>query len=192
MSMAALTAYLWRREPDLLSALALSAIVYLAWDPIGIYNIGFQISFLTVASFALFGRLGDTFPKTASGVLKEQSIEALRSTLVAYMATLPLLAFYFGTVSLVAIPSNLAILPAVMVLVVGGLAAFALSFVVPSLSGFIANALLSPLSAYLEWALHLFGKLTISTVPGSYFSGFWLVPIYAVVAMWVRERVRPA
>lgn len=76
MSMVALTAYMWRRESDLLSGLSLAAIAYLLWDPRGIFNIGFQISFATVGAFALFGHIADSFPKTALGAIKNQSLEA--------------------------------------------------------------------------------------------------------------------
>lgn len=193
MSMVAMTAYIWRRESDLLSALALSSIAYLLWEPLGIYNLGFQFSFLTVAAFSLFGTIKENFPKDAAGYLRENFLDNLRTTGIAYVATIPLLAFYFGTVSLVAIPSNLLILPVVMALVVGGMASFALFQVTPHLAETVIRMLIEPLIAYLEWIITLFGNLSVTSVPGQFFVGYWLVPLYLItILLWVKERVRPA
>lgn len=193
MSVVALSAYIWRRESDLLSALALSSIVYLLWEPLGIYNLGFQFSFLTVAAFALFGSVKESFPKNAISYLRENIKDNLRTTGIAYLATIPLLAFYFGSVSLVAIPSNLLIVPVVIALVIGGVASFGLSYLFPQLADMTVKFLLEPLIAYLEWIIDLFGNLIFTSVPGQFFAGYWLVPIYLICMMlWVKEHVRPA
>ena len=192
MSMVALSAYLWKRESDLLSGLALASILYLAWEPLGVYNIGFQFSFLTVAAFALFGRLTEEPPGTAKASVKETLASALQTTAVAYIATLPLLAFYFGAVSLVAVPANMLILPAAMALVALGMGGFVLHFMFPGLSEILANSLISPLLAYLESAVGYFGNLRIASLPLPGFEGYWLLPVYAVLLAWVREGVRPA
>ena len=55
-----------RREPDLLSALGLAGIVCLVLSPESIYEMGFQISFLTVAAFSL---LLVRFQERQTGVL---------------------------------------------------------------------------------------------------------------------------
>lgn len=191
MAMVSLTAYMWQREADLLSALSLSAIGYLLWEPLGIYNIGFQISFLTVGSFALFGRIQDSFPKTAKSGFKEKTLEALRTTNIAYFATLPLLMYYFGSISLMAIPANVIIVPMVIILVIAGMFGFLVS---PFLLGFsqaIADFILLPISNLLTSIIQSLGSLPISNLPVFTFSGYWLVPIYALVLMMVRERVRP-
>jgi competence protein ComEC len=192
MSMVALTAYLWRRESDLLTTLALAAVAYLVFDPLGIYSIGFQFSFLTVAAFALFGRIKEAFPRTAWGILKEQAVEAFQTTHAAFWATLPLLVFYFGAISIVAIPTNLVIIPVVMSLVVLGLAAFAISSWIPAISQGVSDYLLSPMVAYLEGMIGLFANLTKLDLPTAAFSGYWLIPVYVVMCWTVRERVRPA
>ena len=55
-----------RRESDLLSALGLAGIVCLVLSPESIYEMGFQISFLTVAAFSL---LLVRFQERQTGVL---------------------------------------------------------------------------------------------------------------------------
>lgn len=193
MALTAQTAYLWRREVDILSALALSSIVYLLWQPFGIYNIGFQFSFLTVGAFGLFGVFRDSFPSTAFDYIKTWSMDALSTSSLAYVATLPLMAFYFGAASLVAIPANLAVVFPAMFLVAAGMGVFAVEFFVPSLGALLAKTVLDPLVGFLQWVVELFGNLSISSVPVTYLSGYVIAAIYlALGVVFVRERVRPA
>lgn len=192
MSMVGLIAYWWNREGDLLSSLSLAAFGYLVLDPIGVYNLGFQFSFLTVAAFGLFGAIKDRVPKTALAAIAEQARDAFQTTHVAYWATLPLLLYYFGTVSIIAIPSNLIIVPVVMVLVISGMGAFALSHLWQGFGQILMAGLVDPLCAYLNWVLGLFGNLIKLDFAGGFFSGYWLLLIYFLFSLVVRERVRPA
>ena len=192
MYVVASTAYLWQREADLLSALALSAALYLAWEPHGVFNLGFQFSFLTVAAFAIFGQFDDSPARSVREVLIKAVKDAFKTSNIAYWATLPLLLYYFGSISFVAIPSNLLIIPAAMVLVIGGMASFVVAGWFPQFAGTVASLLLNPLISYLEQILSLFGNLRIATVSGGFFSAYWLVPLYVAILFMVRERVRPA
>jgi competence protein ComEC len=192
MSFLAMTAYIWRREADVLSALALAALVYLLADPRGVYNMGFQFSFLTVAAFALFDLPRESYPTTAIGAVRDVLAQALHTTNVAYWATLPLLAYYFGTISIVAIPSNLLIVPAVSALVIGGMAVVSLFGVFPAVAMVASQAIIEPLIAYLRWVLDLFAGLKVATLPTGTFNAYWLLLIYGSMLLFVRERVRPA
>lgn len=193
MALAAQSAYLWRREGDILSALALSSIVYLLWQPFGIYNIGFQFSFLTVGAFGLFGVFRDSFPTTAPAYIKTWMMDALSTSSLAYLATLPLMAFYFGAASFVAIPANLVIVFPAMFLVAAGMGVFAIDFLSPSIGAALAKLILDPIVGFLQWILELFGNLTISTTPVPYLSGLMVAAIYFCMGvLFVRERVRPA
>ncbi len=193
MALTAQTAYLWRREADILSALALSSIVYLLWQPFGIYNIGFQFSFLTVGAFGLFGVFRDSFPGTAVEFAKGKVFDALSTSSLAYVATLPLMAFYFGAASLVAIPANLAVVLPAMILVGAGMGVFAIDLICKPLGELLAHSILEPIVSFLQWAIELFGNLTISSIPVAYFSGYAVALIYLALGIaFVRERVRPA
>src|SRR5579885_3195170 len=48
------SAYLVRREPDLLSAIAVAVIVQMLWDASAIYDPGFQLTFTVLTAIALF------------------------------------------------------------------------------------------------------------------------------------------
>lgn len=192
MSMVALSAYLWRRESDILSGLALSALFYLAWEPLGIYNIGFQFSFVTVAAFALFGKYEDQHYGSAISAIRGTLRAAVQTTAIAYVATLPLLALHFGAISLISIPANVVVVPAAMSLVAVGMGSFAVYGVLPGLSEIVAAGFVAPLLSFLETTIRYFGNLSIVPIPGGIFSGYWLLPVYGLMLLWVRERVRPA
>jgi competence protein ComEC len=190
MAAICLTAYLWRREADLLSALSLAAILYLIYDPRGIYDVGFQFSFVTVTAFCLFG--SDLKPdySTASGRFLSEAKVVLRTSCLAYLATIPLTAFYFGTVSIVAIPANLAVFLSASVLVIMGMAAFAVSPFFPGFAEWVSTWLLSPLVQFVEKTALLFGNLSISSIPTLSFNGYWLALIYGAFLLRAKEPIR--
>jgi competence protein ComEC len=192
MSMIALSAYLWQREADLLSGLALSSVLYLAWDPLGIYNIGFQFSFLTVGAFAIFGKFEEERLKSAGQAIRSVALGTVKTTTIAYVATLPLLSFYFGAISLVSVFANIAIVPAAITLVAVGMGAFMIYGVLPGLSEIAANGIISPLLTYLEAGVTYFGNLSVASINWGMNSGYWVVAIYVLMLIWARERVRPS
>lgn len=191
MALIGLSAYLWQREADLLSSLALTAILYLLFVPLAIYDIGFQFSFLTVAAFGLFPFHRPEAAKRAVDFIIGGFREGLRTTVIAFLATAPLVAFYFGFVSVTAIPTNLIMAPAVMLAVIFAMAAFCLSLLWPSGAAILMSGAVDPLVSFIRLPLELFGGLSFSSqLPA--FSGYWLVLIYGLMLMFVRQRVRPA
>jgi len=187
MAMVGLSAYLWQRESDLLSSLALAAIVCLLWTPSAIYDIGFQFSFVTVAAFAFFGSVRTPEP-TVLGKLKKE----LATGLLAFLATIPLVAFYFGFVSAVSIPANLLIAPAAGLVVVISLGAFGLSLVWPAGAEAIMAGVVEPVVHFVGYVIHLLGDLSPAIQTGVSFSGYFVALFYLLALGLVRQRVRPA
>ncbi|MBN9503360.1 MAG: ComEC/Rec2 family competence protein [Armatimonadetes bacterium] len=192
MSMLGLTAYLWERESDLLSALAFAAVGYLVFVPLAVFDIGFQFSFLTVGAFGLFGRMDSDRVETPKEWVLEKLKEGYRTTLIAFAATAPMVAFYFGFVSITTLPANLIIAPIVMVSVVAALVSFGLRFVLLPFAVGLMKLLVGPLVIVMQAVLSGMGRLSLNpTLPAS-FSGYWLVLIYVLVLALARRRVRPA
>ncbi|MGV3617323.1 MAG: ComEC/Rec2 family competence protein [Fimbriimonas sp.] len=133
MAMVGLYAYTLRRDQDPLSALALAAFLYLLWRPRGIFDIGFQLSFLTVGALCIFGPTAEDRPTKMPDYLGRLVADAVRLSWIAFVASAPLVAYHFGTLSVLALPANLAVGLAVPVVVVGGLLAHGLSFVLLAL-----------------------------------------------------------
>ncbi|HJP82770.1 MAG TPA: ComEC/Rec2 family competence protein [Fimbriimonadaceae bacterium] len=187
-----LTAYLWRREADLLSALSLAAILYLIYDPRGIYDVGFQFSFVTVTAFCLFGSYHKADYSTSPRRILSEVKVTIQTSCLAYFATIPLTAFYFGTISIVAVPANLAVFLSASVLVIMGMVAFAASPFFPALSEWLSAWLLSPLVQFVEKTALMFGNLSISSIPTLSFNGYWLVLIYGALLLRAKEPIREA
>jgi competence protein ComEC len=110
-----LMATLGGRRASRLYALALAAAVTLAIDPGVAADVGWQLSFAAVLGILLLasplreriaGRLGD-------GPWRRALAEGVAATIAATLATAPLIAFHFETVSTTTLVANVLALPAV-------------------------------------------------------------------------------
>lgn len=112
------------------AALALTCAAMLLADPQTVTDVGFQLSVAATAGLLVWSRrlhewLAGRLPRQTPGWL----LEALSVSLAAQAATLPLVLYHFGSLSLVAPLANLLVAPIVapaMLLTVVGLAAGAL------------------------------------------------------------------
>lgn len=191
MAIVGLSAYAFRRDRDGLSSLALAAFLYLLWRPRGIFDIGFQLSFLTVAGLIAFGPTAEDYPRTMPDYLYRLAKDGLRLSWVAFAVSAPLVAYYFGTVSVVALPANLLIAMAVPIVVVGGLLAHAISGVSLAL-GVGMIKLMEVIGAYVLAVLEGLGNLAWAQFSVPAFPLELLIVIYVVMALSWRERyVRP-
>lgn len=102
-----LAADLFDREPDAPTALSAAAILFLLFNPDQLFDIGFQLSFLSVASILLFseriaGTLGDWWFPARAGAASSLSVQVL---------PLPLAVHYFHVMPLAAPLVNLLVIP---------------------------------------------------------------------------------
>jgi competence protein ComEC len=109
MGAAGLLAMLLARPASRWYALALAACATLALQPRVWEEVGWQLSFAAVAGILLLapgiGRRLDALPRPLAG--------GVALTVAATLATAPLIAHHFGTVSLASLPANVAALPLV-------------------------------------------------------------------------------
>ncbi len=156
MGAAALVALAAGRPASRWYALLLAATVTLALNPRASGDAGWQLSFAAVTGIValapgIAGRLR---------ALPRPLAEAVAMTLAATLATAPLLAHAFGSVSLVALPANLLALPAVApVMWIGTIQTAAAQ--VPGGLAFdrMLAALSEPPLAYLDWLARRFAEL---------------------------------
>jgi competence protein ComEC len=97
------------RERDAPTALALAGIAFLAWDSDLLFDLGFQLSFLSVASMLLFSDRIDTI----LGCVWQPVRPAISSTLAVQLLPLPVAARHFHFIPLAATLANLLIIPLV-------------------------------------------------------------------------------
>lgn len=105
---------LWLGRPrSAISSLALAAAIMVGIDPEVLRDVSFQLSFLAVSGiillFPIFQRWGSKTFDREEGLLTSAVnpiIDSLAMTLAAIIATFPLIAYYFGYISLVALPAT--------------------------------------------------------------------------------------
>ena len=191
MSTFLLSAYLFRREPDLLSALAVAAVGYLLWQPRAIFDIGFQLSFVVVGALAMFVRY-----EPHSGKMRERLTQglgtAVKASFVATIASAPLVAYHFGQISVASIPANLLIAGVLPFITLGALASFAVAGLAPALAAGIMVALVQPLTAWVAAVVSWFGDQGWAVLKVPEFSPYWIPVIYALILLLWRPRARPA
>lgn len=185
------SAYLARREPDLLSAISLAAIVQLLWDPTALYDAGFQLSFVVLTAVAFFGWREKRAPKSLGPQVAHKLKHHLGRTALITLSAAPLAAYEFGSVSLTSIGANAVTVVVLPPLVVGAMFAHLISFVSSAIATGIMLAVVQPLSGWLLFVTdHLGGGWAAITIPA--FSGYWLLLIYGLMLIGWRVRLRSA
>jgi competence protein ComEC len=157
MGAAGLVAALAGRPRARWYALVLAAVVTLAINPRATGDIGWQLSFAAVAGLLVVaGPVARVLAGPTPRPGRRLVAEGAAMTLAATLATAPLAAHHFGTVSLTAIPANLLALPAIAPAMWLGMLAGAL--------GQVSAAPVEPLTAlgglcagYIGWVARVFG-----------------------------------
>jgi len=147
-----LVGLLFERKKEFYTALSLSALILLIFDPTTLFDIGFQLSF--AATWALV---------YIAPVLEKKMPQLLAISLAPIMATSPIIAFYFSQISFGAIISNLLVLPWVEFLVVLGFSTTVLGFVFLPLAQIFGNTIWVMLSILEKIAN------TVASLPGACF-----------------------
>jgi competence protein ComEC len=119
------------QRADRITGLALSMLIILIISPLALFQAGFQLSYAAVAGILLLSQRFTEGPlRRLPGALRE--ITAVN--LSAQLATLPLMAWYFGRISILSFFVNLIIVPIFGVFIVVGLVATVLGLITPYLA----------------------------------------------------------
>jgi len=184
---------LWvgRGRLELLGTLALAGLLSLTAYPLWIFDVGFQLSYLAVLGIAFAPALSSRFPEW-KGIpqrfkwLERGVKEGLVITLVASVATLPLVAHSFGQVPWVALPANLVCGPFMVLLVPLGLLSGFLgpaAVLINWLVGFLADVLLGLVGFFAQPDPIPWGRIGAA--------GFALYVVWAAaLILWLLRRIR--
>jgi len=130
MTLAGVGAVWSRRDLDLYSAMAFALLALTLYEPMALFDIGLQLSFL--ATFGVV-YLAPRFMRWLRPVPRFLSA-TLGASLGSQLAVTPALAYYFHQVSLVGVLANLVVVPLAGVLLAGGVVTVLLGFIVPPLA----------------------------------------------------------
>ena len=209
MQILLLLAALLQQEYDSPTALAAAALVMLAANPWAVTAAGFQLSFASTAGILLFSTriyraVGGSrlflalekhlpFTKATGNPLLNTIAASFGTSIGALSFSLPLLAYYYGTVALISPLSNLLLLWAITLCFTVGLIAAVFSLLLPGAGRVIAWLAAWP-ARYFLWGSGLLARIPFASVSIS--SGYilaWLVFIYLLVLLLLsRKRSREA
>ncbi len=142
MSVVAMAAVPLGRKSDGLNNLFIAALIILFMNPMTLFNAGFLLSFATVfgiiisVEYRKFDGRGKYFKDVAS------------TSLFATLFALPITAYYFYSVSIAGIITNLVVLPLTPVVVVSGIISAVVGFFNTLLGGFVGLPALAVLKIY--------------------------------------------
>lgn len=186
------------RDRMSLNVLAFSALLMLVANPFSLYDISFQLSYMSVASILIVNRnLGSlTFRLSRWGGAISRWISGMVvMSCSAQLATAPLVAYYFGSIPVYFLLANFLAIPALAAILF--LFAFSLLFTfIPLAQHYIVVLLASvttSLNQYIAWIASLPG----ASVTGIHINIVQLIAIYVVIIsmlllcrVLIRNRVR--
>ena len=142
---------LWvgRGKLDVLGTLGLAGAASVALFPGWVFDLGFQLSFLAVLALTLTPRLEARLPQGWPRWLRA----GVAVTLLAELATAPIVAHNFGQLPLVGLPANLLAAPMIAALVPLGFVAGLLGPL-----AVLVNWLVAPIATLLLWLVGSLGR----------------------------------
>jgi len=130
-----LTCLLINRDTPLRVVLSLAAFFILILNPLSLFTVSFQLSFVAVGGIIyLTGPLGKKLH-----ILPRWLATSLAISLAAQLSILPLLAFYFHQLPLIGVLANLLLAPLITIILALGFLSLALGFLSLSAGQLIAN-----------------------------------------------------
>jgi len=179
---------LGRRQTALNTLLAVAMLMCI-WNPLYIWDVGFQLSFFATLGLILYGTpfsefanriITRYFPASTAERAAELFSEFVLLTLAAQLTTIPIMAYQFQRISLVSFIANPFILPPQpAVMIIGGLA------VLLSLVWFLAGQVVAwiawPFVVYTIRMVELFDRVPHGTIFLGDFSLWFVILFYAAL-----------
>ena len=134
-----------------IGALSTAFLWFLALEPGALLRPGFQLSYAGAVGLVVGYRpLSGWISKNTGGRLPGYLNQGIAAGVAATLATLPLVAWHFGRISLVGIPVTLLVTPLVGLAIPGIFLSLILSLIHPGLGGFLASGVELVLWVQLE------------------------------------------
>ena len=196
MQILMLLALMTDREYDPPTALAFAVLVMLAVNPMTAVSVSFQLSVGCMVGIFLFSgkirawladkrRLGSAKGKGVLPKLKRWFASSVSVSVSASVITAPLVAYYFGTVSLVSVLTNLLTLWVISFIFYGIILVLIMSFLWPSLAMVIAWVISWPVRYVLLIAKVLAGFPMAAVYTQSTYIVIWLIGCYILLAAFM-------
>ncbi len=157
--------YLFKRLPDIYNSCAIAVIIILGINPQQLFDIGFQLSFVSVISIIYFYQQIKAWLKLDSIKVKllRFFIDGVLVSFSAWLGTMGFIAYYFKIISPVTVLANLFIVPLASLITLCGFSLVGLHFISPFLAGLCAST-----TEFIILLLLNINNFMIK-IPGAYF-----------------------
>ncbi|MEI6632174.1 MAG: ComEC/Rec2 family competence protein, partial [bacterium] len=163
MAVVFIVSSLIRREPDISNAICVAALFILILNPRQLFDVGFQLSFVSVISIIFL------YPKLRQFVgmrhLKAKPLrfilEGFLVSLAAWAGTAGLIAYYFKIFSPVTVLANILVVPLASLITLSGTSLIAVGLACPILAPLFARA-----NEALIWVMVMINALMLQ-IPGA-------------------------
>ncbi len=160
-----LFAYFLKREINIYNSLSLAALIILAVNPWQLFEVSFQLSFLSVTSIVwLSPKIKSLFPARLDKILWLRFLISIFSvSFSAWLGLLPLIAYYFRILSPITILANMIIVPYMTIIIASGFSLALIGILIPSLAAIFAAS--NELFISILFKINSF----LIAIPGAYF-----------------------
>jgi competence protein ComEC len=166
------------RRTNTYNTLAVSACLLLLINPLTLFNIGFQLSYLAVASIVFFQPRFSALIKTKNKASK-YLWDLITVSLAAQLGTTPISILYFHQFPSFFLLSNIIVVPAAAIILYLGMAFFFVSFI-PGISHALAF-LLKYTTYLLNHSIQFIENLPGSVIDGIHFTFITSVILYLLI-----------
>ncbi len=152
----------FERGYDLNNVIAVTALVILLFDPAQLYDVGFQLSFVTAWGLIFVTpRVAQRFRRYHPRFWYRWLVFPLMISVIAQICSMPLIALYFHRVPMISVIANLIIVPLVSLAVIGVIFLLVAHLTLPLLGTFVGSLL----NQLLNLVICLLGMLGGDNVP---------------------------
>lgn len=167
-----------QRKVDLNNIIASTALIILIFKPTELFDVGFQLSFVTAWGLILFvPRVNRALKIERTKPFYRIFLFTLIVCIVAQLVSLPMCAYYFQRMPMVSFVSNLMIVPLVALIVIGEMILL-LTYLLLPLAGHFIGSILNPFIGITLSLLRLFGSDELNMLINYQVTGISLLLYY--------------
>lgn len=177
-SLIALSNFL-NRKNSVFNAVASSFLILLIYNPLTIFDVGFQLSYAAVISILLFQPFYKKFYFSKNKIII-YIMDLFLVSIAAQIGVLPLMMLYFKQVPTLFLLANFVVIPLATVILILGIIVLCLNFIAMPLSlllGKIITFLVETMNSYIHW-LSSFQDYVIKNIT---FTSLLSVILYLVI-----------
>ena len=186
MATIVIIAILTNRSTNILNSISLSAVIILLYEPLQLFNPGFQLSYAAVLSIALIYPLikNEIENLLINNETLKKILLFIGVSLSTQIGTMPFTIYYFNKISMIALLSNLVVIPLTALVVALGI----LTTIIGSINTYLASFLGITNNLFVEIVFKVVnysGELDFSHIRISNYSLFDGIIFYFFISIFI-------